>query len=149
MAECNVHKLVADVTLLAENSVLMVKYRDTAKYDEQSGWFLPDDYISHLERPEDAAKRILQEQAGLDAVGVTLDHLESFSNGAWHLVFHFKAELGSRPEVKAGDNIAEIRGSLLIPFRRNRRLPITAGVWMWSPKSGGKAGKQLGSMAGA
>ena len=52
-------KIIADVTLLQEGKVLMVKYSDKNKYDHQSGWFLPDDLVSHGEHPEDAASRIL------------------------------------------------------------------------------------------
>lgn len=66
MAEksCGLHKLVADVALLAEGHVLMVRYRDTSKYDNQSGWFLPDDFLAHLEHPDDAAKRIVRIRQG-------------------------------------------------------------------------------------
>lgn len=84
MAEksCGVHKLVADVALLAEGHVLMVRYRDTSRYDGQPGWFLPDDYLIYLEHPDDAAKRIAQDQAGFALDQVLLDHIESFGNGA-------------------------------------------------------------------
>ena len=39
--QCQVHKLIADVCLLNDSKVLLVKYSDTNKYDHQSGWFLP------------------------------------------------------------------------------------------------------------
>lgn len=62
--DCGVHRLVADVCVLAGERVLLVRYKDVRRYDNQRGWFLPDDYLAHLEHPEDAAMRILQEQAG-------------------------------------------------------------------------------------
>lgn len=38
--DCTVHKLVADIALVAEDGVLLVRYRDTSGYDGQAGWFL-------------------------------------------------------------------------------------------------------------
>src|SRR5436189_1372328 len=34
-----------------------------------------------------------------------LSHIESFGNGAWHLIFHYRADLPT-PTVKPGPNIA-------------------------------------------
>jgi hypothetical protein len=34
-----IHKMVADVAVLARSSVLLVRYGDTSKYDRQVGWF--------------------------------------------------------------------------------------------------------------
>jgi len=38
---CDQHSLIADVALLAEGEVLLVRYKDVNKYDHQKGWFLP------------------------------------------------------------------------------------------------------------
>ena len=102
---CTVHKLVADIALFSGRRVLLVKYRDVARYDGQRGWFLPDDFLVHEEHPEDAAKRIAREQTGVELQGVRLSHIESFGNGAWHLIFHYRADLPT-PTVKPGPNIA-------------------------------------------
>lgn len=105
--ECAVHKLVADVALLARGEVLLVKYKDTTKYDYQKGWFLPDDYLQHLEHPDAAARRIVQEQTGLAPPDVRLVFIESFSgHGAWHLVFHYQARLDEVLSPKAFENVA-------------------------------------------
>lgn len=104
--DCRVHKLVADVAVLAEGRVLMVRYRDVRWYDGQRGWFLPDDYLAYLEHPDEAAGRILKEQVGLDTTRLRLGSIESFGNGAWHLVFHYVAELDGAPTVMSGDNVA-------------------------------------------
>jgi ADP-ribose pyrophosphatase YjhB (NUDIX family) len=104
--ECRVHKLVADVAVLFGGRVLMVRYRDTARYDGQKGWFLPDDYLGFGEHPDEAAQRILQEQAGITLPSVRLAHIESFGNGAWHLVFHYAAELAEQPSITEGENVA-------------------------------------------
>jgi ADP-ribose pyrophosphatase YjhB (NUDIX family) len=104
MRRCGLHKLVADVAVVASGRVLFVRYRDTSSYDGQEGWFLPDDYLDHLEHPDGAARRILREQVGIEAVDVRLTEIESFGNGAWHLVFHYKAEV-ELPEAATGDNI--------------------------------------------
>ena len=103
--ECTVHKLVADVALVAENSVLFVRYRDTSGYDGQSGWFLPDDYLAHLEHPDDTARRIVSEQAGI-SVAPRLAEIESFNGGHWHLVFHYVAAVESIAPVEANGNVA-------------------------------------------
>src|SRR5207247_3477140 len=63
---CTVHKLVADIALFSGRRVLLVKYRDVARYDGQRGWFLPDDFLVHEEHPQDAAKRIAREQTGVE-----------------------------------------------------------------------------------
>lgn len=104
--DCTVHKLVADVAVLAEDHVLFVKYEDTRKYDGEPGWFLPDDYLRHLEHPAEAAKRIVRDQTGLEPPSLELAFIESFDGGAWHLVFHFRGEFGTRREPSYGDNVA-------------------------------------------
>jgi ADP-ribose pyrophosphatase YjhB (NUDIX family) len=104
--ECAVHKLVADVTLLAEGQVLFVRYRDTAKYDGQTGWFLPDDFLAHLEHPDTAAERIVREQSGIEAPDLRLAEIESFNGHAWHLVFHYVAQLDESQPVEIEGNVA-------------------------------------------
>ena len=98
---CDQHSLIADITLLAEGKVLLVRYKDANKYDQQKGWFLPDDALNHLEHPDQGAKRILKEQLNFDAVPSTLHHIESFKGNdkSWHLVFHYKAELAKVPSL--------------------------------------------------
>jgi ADP-ribose pyrophosphatase YjhB (NUDIX family) len=102
---CRAHKLVADVAVLSEDRVLLVRYRDVGRYDGQRGWFLPDDFLDHLEHPDTAAGRILSEQAGLSPE-VRLDHIESFGDGAWHLIFHYRAALPEAVAVRGGENVA-------------------------------------------
>jgi len=107
--ECKVHKLVADVLVLAQGQVLLVRYNDVRKYDGQKGWFLPDDYLTHAEHPRDAAKRILREQVGLDTDDIALSYIESIGGedgGAWHLIFHHKAELDHMPSVLPLTNVS-------------------------------------------
>ncbi len=105
--ECD-HSLIADLALFAEGKILMVKYADTNKYDHQSGWFLPDDEMRHLEHPERAAKRIAEEQLGLTLTDVRLHHVESFkgNDGSWHLPFHCLAELDATPKLKPSKDVA-------------------------------------------
>ena len=98
-------KLVADVTVISAGRVLLVRYEDTSRYDGQEGWFLPGDYLARLEHPDDAARRIAREQAGLE-VEPTLAEIESFGNGDWHLVFHYRAELPDADSLAPGVNVA-------------------------------------------
>lgn len=106
---CTEHKLVADVAALSRGRVLLVKYKDASKYDNQKGWFLPDDFLAHGEHPTEAAKRILNEQAGVTVDSAQLRHVESFGNGAWHLIFHHRADLGANPRLTLGENVAEAK----------------------------------------
>jgi ADP-ribose pyrophosphatase YjhB (NUDIX family) len=106
--DCAVHKLVADVAIFDGRRVLLVKYRDVARYDGQRGWFLPDDFLGHQEHPEEAAKRIAKEQAEVALRTVRLTHIESFGNGAWHLIFHYRADLPSTTKAKSGANVAAL-----------------------------------------
>ena len=99
-------KLVADVALFAGDQVLLVKYEDTSRYDGQKGWFLPDDYLEQVEHPRDAAARIVREQAGFEPEDLELADIESFGNGAWHLIFHFRGSLPEAAPPTQGDNVA-------------------------------------------
>jgi ADP-ribose pyrophosphatase YjhB (NUDIX family) len=105
--DCTVHKLVADVALLAEDRALFVRYRDATGYDSQDGWFLPDDYLVHLEHPDDAARRIVSEQTGIAGAEPRLAEIESFDGGAWHLVFHYVAAVGEASPIEATGNVAD------------------------------------------
>jgi ADP-ribose pyrophosphatase YjhB (NUDIX family) len=103
-------KLIADVTLLCNDKVLLVKYKDANKYDHQRGWFLPDDVIMHGENPNDAACRIINEQLGSKEItSLVLDHVESFTgNGSsWHLVFHFVCHLAKAMDTVVSEEIEE------------------------------------------
>lgn len=103
---CQVHKLVADVCLIADRKVLFVRYRDTSGYDGEQGWFLPDDYLHHSEHPEEAARRILKEQAGIVSPELHLGPIESFEgHGYWHLIFHYYARLSHLPQAAPGKNV--------------------------------------------
>src|SRR5438552_1723552 len=108
--ECNTHTLVAHVAALHHSSALLVKYR--AGPDDQEGWFLPNDDLHHLEHPEQAAMRILKEQAGIDDSTLKLAEIESFmgNNQTWHLIFDYLAREDSyRVEMVRDRQIATSR----------------------------------------
>ena len=98
-------KLVADVAVTAADQVVLVRYEDTSKYDNEQGWFLPDDYLVHGEHPDDAARRIVREQIGI-AADVRLAEIESFADGAWHLIFHYVAAAAEAAPLARGRNVA-------------------------------------------
>ena len=108
--ECN-HSLISDVAIIAEQSVLLVRYSDIAKYDDEPGWFLPDDVLRNLEHPTRAASRIAREQLGLDVKDVHLEHIESFrgDDGTWHMSFHHLAQWSSVPGIAPSADVAEAR----------------------------------------
>lgn len=107
--ECN-HSLICDVAVLAEGSVLLVRYSDIEKYDGEAGWFLPDDVLHDLEHPSDAASRIVREQLRLELDDVRLGLIESFrgNDGGWHMSFHHMAELPSKPDLQPSGDIAAV-----------------------------------------
>ena len=108
---CGVHKLISDVSVMAEGKVLMVRYADTEKYDNQQGWFLPDTLLSDLEHPEEAAHRVLADELGLAGSSPELSHIESFkgNDGTWHLAFHYTVKLDRAVELSPTDNVKESR----------------------------------------
>jgi ADP-ribose pyrophosphatase YjhB (NUDIX family) len=117
---------LADVAVLAQGQVLLVRYRDARKYDGQSGWFLPDDYLEHAEHPDAAATRILEEQVGMSDQEVVLNHIESFDGDGspWHLVFHYHTGSSTSPSQSCpGATFATPSGSgskRCLPARRWR-----------------------------
>lgn len=104
-------KLVADVAVVADGRVLLVRYEDVSRYDGQRGWFLPDDFLAEGEHPDAAARRILREQAGLQ-LEPTLAEIESLANGMWHLIFHYRAAAAATDAVP-GVNIVAAEWFLL------------------------------------
>jgi len=135
--ECRIHKLVADVALHAGDRVMLVKYEDTSKYDGQPGWFLPDDYLGHLEHPADAAARIVRQQLGIEPPALELGEIESFGNGTWHLIFHFTGRLSESSEPHFGANVAAAQWFQRTGLRRRRMSPTTAGhsrCWIVWPR---------------
>ncbi len=106
--ECTLHSLIADVALLVDGKVLLVRYKDVNKYDHQQGWFLPDDVIKLHEHPDRAAKRIVKEQLGYSLPNARLSHVESFvgDDGTWHIPFHYFAEVGEAPRLKPSEDLA-------------------------------------------
>ena len=96
---------MADVAVVADGRVLLVRYRDVSRYEGQRGWFLPDDYLADGEHPDAAARRILREQAGLE-LDPALGEIESLADGAWHLIFHYQAAAAAPAAVRPGANVA-------------------------------------------
>jgi ADP-ribose pyrophosphatase YjhB (NUDIX family) len=99
---------VAHVAALHHSSALLVKYRISP--DNQQGWFLPNDDLHHLEHPDQAVKRILKEQAGIDDAALKLAEIESFAgnNRTWHLIFDYLAFARSM-KTSLGETVAELR----------------------------------------
>jgi ADP-ribose pyrophosphatase YjhB (NUDIX family) len=89
--DCSQHTLVAHIAALHHNSALLVKYK--TGYDQQQGWFLPNDGLRHLEHPDQAAKRILKEQLGIADPSMKMMEIESFAgkDESWHLIFDYLA----------------------------------------------------------
>ncbi len=94
-------KLVVDVALFHDDSVLMTRYREPEAYDGQEGLFLPNDLLLEREDPEDGARRILRDQLGLEDVSVRLVFAESFTgrDRTWHLALHFAVNCLASPSI--------------------------------------------------
>lgn len=104
-------KLIADLTIFSRGSVLLVRYSDSNAYDHQTGWFLPDDLVSQMEHPRDAARRIASDQLGIQVGDVELADLESFTgnDGSWHLAFHYRIALDETPPLTPSEDIADVK----------------------------------------
>ncbi|MEO6695628.1 MAG: NUDIX domain-containing protein [Ignavibacteria bacterium] len=104
-------KLIADLVFIEGDKVLLVKYKDENKYDQQKGWLLPGDQLKEFEHPEDAALRIIQEQFNFKDAKVILDHIESFKGNdkSWHLVFHFKVMLPENSDLNISCDIETLK----------------------------------------
>ena len=106
--ECAKHTLVAHIAALHHSSALLVKYKLAP--DGESGWFLPNDDLHHLEHPEEAAKRILREQVGIEDPTLKLAEIESFvgNNQTWHLIFDYLA-FARTMKLSTGPMVAEAK----------------------------------------
>ncbi len=104
--DCNQHTLVSHLAVLHHTSALLVKYKTGP--DEQHGWFLPNDGLRHLEHPDQAAKRVLREQLGIEEATSKLVEIESFvgNDQSWHLIFDYLAFPKSM-KISLGNMIAE------------------------------------------
>ncbi len=85
-----------------------MKYK--AGPDGQQRWFLPNDDLHHLEHPDQAAKRVLKEQVGIDDATLKFAEIESFvgNNQTWHLIFDYLA-FPRTMKVSPGGTIAEAK----------------------------------------
>ena len=106
--DCTEHTLVVHVAPLHHSSALLVKYKVAP--DGQHGWFLPNDDLHHLEHPDQAAKRVLREQVGIEEATLKLAEIESFvgNNQTWHLVFDYLA-FPRTMKLSTGAGISEAR----------------------------------------
>ncbi|MCB0728843.1 MAG: NUDIX hydrolase [Ignavibacteria bacterium] len=102
-------KLISDVTVISNDKVLLVRYKDGNKYDHQKGWFLPDDLLKYSEDPDESAKRILNEQLGISESNTVLAFVESFTGNdqSWHIVFHYKTTVGNDIKINQSEDILE------------------------------------------
>jgi ADP-ribose pyrophosphatase YjhB (NUDIX family) len=104
---CGVHQLIADVTLMCENNILMMRTRSGVVSEDHDGWYLPDDYVGDLEHPDSAARRILEEQTNVSVDSVRLSHFDSFvaGDGTWNLAFHYTAHVEAVEDVGTDDSL--------------------------------------------
>jgi ADP-ribose pyrophosphatase YjhB (NUDIX family) len=99
-------KLISTATVVNGDEVLFVRYSEMP--DHQRGWFMPHDLLRELEHPQDAARRALREQLGIEPPALPLKHIESFRgrDKTWHLSFHFLATLPAKVQPRASSAIA-------------------------------------------
>ena len=96
--------------MLHHSSALLVKYADTSQYDNQPGWFLPNDELRHVEHPEVGSKRVLKTQVGIENATLKLVDIESFIGDAktWHLSFDYLA-FPTGMNLAKGEGVAEAK----------------------------------------
>lgn len=63
------------------------------RHDPDSGkWWLPGRDVEPYTHPDDTARAVLADLAGLETCVPEFDHVESFrGRRGWHLVFHYRA----------------------------------------------------------
>src|SRR2546425_13137827 len=118
--ECNRHTLVAHVAALHHSSALLLKYR--VGPDNQQGWFLPNDDLHHLEHPEQAARRILKEQAGIDG-NVETRRDRVFRGEQSDLASYLRL-----PRVHPHDEYITGEGSCRAEMVRDRQIAASRGL---------------------
>lgn len=112
--------LAADVIVQSDSAVLLVVLRRA--YDAPDGWRLPGDILRWGEHPEACARRVLQDQVGLNPEYVVLADVESTAGEQWQVTFHYRCEADRAPQP--GPAVREAR------FFQVEHLPSTAhGTW--------------------
>ena len=109
MSESNI-KRITDVMTLCKGKVLLVRYKNTNKYDHQKGWFLPDELVLQNEKPDDTALRILKDQLGIrEVTSPVLNHVEKFTGNdkTLHEVYHFLYDVTVIPDVNISEDVEE------------------------------------------
>ena len=106
--DCKAHTIVTHVATLHHSSALLVKYGGMV--DQQTGWFLPNDDLQHVEHPEVGARRVLKDQVGIENATLKLVDVESFigNNKTWHIIFDYLAFPRTMTVVK-GEGVAEAK----------------------------------------
>jgi ADP-ribose pyrophosphatase YjhB (NUDIX family) len=102
-------KLVVDVALVHGGRVLLTRYANPERFDGQSGLFLPNDLLLDREDPDDAVRRVLRDQLGVDDGTIQLAFAESFTgmDRTWHLALHFRAAFDEEPLIRQAWHLAE------------------------------------------
>jgi ADP-ribose pyrophosphatase YjhB (NUDIX family) len=110
--ECKIHKLVADVLICVNGTILLVRYKEIKKHDDQGDWFLPNTDIKFGEHPSEAAMRILLEQFHNYMGNATLSYIESHGGRdvtPWRLLFHHKVELDHSPTITCSSEVRDYK----------------------------------------
>lgn len=73
--------------------VLLVRYDP-----EDEKWWLPGRDVEPFTHPDDTAKAVLAELAGIESEGPRFHHVESFrGRRGWHLMFHYAVAATGEP----------------------------------------------------
>jgi ADP-ribose pyrophosphatase YjhB (NUDIX family) len=98
-------KLIANVAVLTPDRTLLVKYHEG--HNDERRWMMPDDLLQDGEHPDAAAARVLADHLGMKAKPrlAFVDSLTS-SDGTWHIVFNYVADITHAPPITPGEGIA-------------------------------------------
>jgi ADP-ribose pyrophosphatase YjhB (NUDIX family) len=122
-------KLVVDVAILRDGSVLLARYRRAGDVDGQPGLFLPNDQLVDREDPGDAVARVLREQLGIGQGQPRIAFAESFNgqDRTWHLALHYVVDLEAEIVLAPSDKLASAEWFRLdaLPPRRE----VAHGGW--------------------
>jgi len=97
-------KLIMYVSIVCGQRILLVEYV-TPPNPDKKGWWIPAPEISFGEDPAARAATVLADLGFADALAELCD-IESFTvGGAWHVIFHYRAEVASDAKPVPGAGI--------------------------------------------
>jgi len=91
-------KLIVYVGLRRDGRLLVVDY-ETPPNPDKPGWWIPAPELAYGEDPMERAEKVAAQFGYVDAAGLRLMDVESFTmgEGNWHFIVHYVLDVSSDP----------------------------------------------------